>query len=106
MRRRFVTATMAPLPRSLPHTVALAFRLGQRGAREEWPQTGSHIAQGSLEWSERAGLIAQVVELMPRDNGGEGLTGGLANGAHPPVWVAKESWRGVTTPWTSDAVTR
>jgi hypothetical protein len=93
---------MAPLPRSLPHTAALALRSGRQGVREERPQTRSHIAQGGPEWSKRAGLIARVVELTPRDNGGKGLTGGLANGAHPPLWVAKESWRGVTAPWTSD----
>jgi hypothetical protein len=75
---------------------------GRRGAREEQPQNQSHIAQGGPERSKRAGLIARVVELMPRDNGSEGLTDGLANGAHPPVWVAKESWRGVTAPWTSN----
>jgi hypothetical protein len=102
MRRRFVTAAMAPLPRSLPHTAALAFRLGRRGVREERPQTRSHIAQGGPEWSKRVGLIARVVKLTPPDNGDEGLTGGLANGAHPLVWVAKESWCGVTAPWTSD----
>ena len=91
---------------SAPLMAALAFRSSRRGAREERPQTRSHIAQGGPEWSKRVGLIAQVVELTPHDNGDEGLTIGLTNGAHPPVWVAKESWRGVTTPWTSDAVTR